>query len=266
MLSYQKNNNYFIVSLIGILFSLMNHTTAESMSLEANVPSPPCRAGRTSPFGTAVPVSCQTSLVNLQSNVPSVFGGCSLEQTVFIPAGINSLYVYMWGAGGVNGNGGGGNSAYVEGILDVSSFAPGNISVIVGTSITGFGGGGIGTTTILGGDPAFCNGGGRSAIKLNGVDIVTVGGGGGGGENNPIAGAEVVGGSATITGASFGGCDTANNCPLSASTSAYAYNSSFEAGGGGGGQSSGNINTKYKLVFIIIILLLISYLITCLHN
>jgi hypothetical protein len=86
-----------------------------------------------------------------------------------IPHGVTSIRVHMWGAGGSSAGGSGGNGAYVEGILDV---APGQeLQVIVGgrgqPNGVSVGGGAMG-------------GGGRSAIQVNGEDMVTAGGGGGG--------------------------------------------------------------------------------------
>jgi len=160
-------------------------------------------------MSTAVPVTAQT------------FDYTGANQTFTVPGGKCFVYVYMWGAGGggINGNGGlttGGAGAMVQGVLKV---LPGqSFTIIVGgggnvSFGNPFGGGGSGAGYGAG---TSAQGGGRSAIQLNGVDIVTAGGGGGGGY------AFSPGGSATFSG-------TANP----------GFTGTGGAGGGGGTQTSG---------------------------
>lgn len=105
-------------------------------------------------------------------NGKSVFTFVNDNVTFTVPSNVKTLQVFMWGAGGYGPSLDGGNGAYVEGTLTVT---PGvDVTIIVGQggsdsdSTTGtFGGGGMG-------------GGGRSAVRINGADVVTAGGGGGG--------------------------------------------------------------------------------------
>ncbi len=106
------------------------------------------------------------------------------DQYFYVPAGVTSLDVKLWGAGGgyavaYTGNSGGGG-AFVHGTLTVT---PGQVLKIIvgqggGTLTTVYGGAGIG----VGGQSG--SGGGRSAIQIvNGTDVVTAGAGGGGGSS-----------------------------------------------------------------------------------
>ncbi|MGL4848069.1 MAG: DUF11 domain-containing protein [Clostridium sp.] len=109
-----------------------------------------------------------------------------------VPAGVASIDIKIWGAGGASSNfgspngGTGGAGGYASGTLNVS---PGQIlSVIVGeggkpgnssgTINPGtFGGGGAGgtdTTTFIG-----ASGGGRSAVRIGNLEVITGGAGGG---------------------------------------------------------------------------------------
>lgn len=138
------------------------------------------------------------------------------DQSFTIPAGVTTLYVRLFGAGGGPGKYAWnfGNGGLVEGILSVT---PGStITLVVGGKgvdyINGgaaaYGGGGSRTYSDGGG------GGGRSAIRIAGSDVVTAGGGGGGGYyNGGHGGAEGSGsgGSGGASGASIGGTSYTTN-------------------------------------------------------
>ena len=128
-----------------------------------------------------------------------------------VPAGITSVTVLMWGAGGggVSGYNGwnGGGGACIQGTLSVT---PGEtLTIVVGrgaaTSQTG-----TPTDAMGGGGPGYNNargyGGGRSAIqRTEGTDIVTVGGGGGSGYGSNLPGGRGRGGAATGSGQACAG-------------------------------------------------------------
>ncbi|MDB5225606.1 MAG: hypothetical protein JWL87_558 [Candidatus Adlerbacteria bacterium] len=136
-----------------------------------------------------VPASCRivnqagtTLQTNGQQNTFSYTGG---DQTYTVPAGVTSVLVKAWGAGGGTGcNGGegpGGRGGYTSGTLAVS---PGQVlTVIVGQAGTKngprtYGGGGHGQYPDF---PTYGSGGGRSAIRnAGGTELLTAGGGAGG--------------------------------------------------------------------------------------
>lgn len=152
--------------------------------------------------GTTITIS-GTNFAAPQTTVYEYTGG---DQTYTVPAGINSIRVKMWGAGGGGGDKGGwtygyagGGGGYTAADLNVT---PGqNLTVMVGQGGLGgsfpngsvnYGGGGA---SCVGSDCAYAgSGGGRSAIRVGGEDILTAGGGGGGGStynysSNQIGGA-----------------------------------------------------------------------------
>lgn len=158
-------------------------------------------------------------------------------QSFQVPAGVTSLLVRMWGAGGggcwdYGPSSAGGGGAYVEGLLSVT---PGKqLSILVGQGgpfittgvvdsdvLTSFGGGGRGY--VLGLNRASC-GGGRSAIidVLSENELATAGGGGGGGNG----GSDATGGAGGLSVGQQGNSSTY-------ATSANATH------GGGGSQSVG---------------------------
>ena len=119
------------------------------------------------------------------------FNATGNDQSFVVPAGVTSLSVKIWGAGGGGGREGyrGGAGGYTEGNLTVT---PGEtLTIIVGQGgilHSGFpldrdyryGGGasgGGGNTYNL----TFGSGGGRSAVRREEVELATAGGGGGGG-------------------------------------------------------------------------------------
>ena len=116
-----------------------------------------------------------------------VFPYSGITQTFTVPDGVTKLFVRLWGACGAgrtilaNPNYGvGGNGAFVSGYLNVN---PGDILTIIvggrgGVNTGGYGGGG--SLVNIQSNSHGLGGGGRSAIQLNNMDIVTAGGGGGG--------------------------------------------------------------------------------------
>jgi hypothetical protein len=152
------------------------------------------------------------------------------NQTFTVPAGVTSIYVKTWGAGGgafSNGNaglGGGGGSAW--GFLPVT---PGQLYTIVagcpGQPSSGgdtYGGGG-------GGSPSGGSGGGRSALQ-NGGDLITAGGGGGGADGNASGGA----------GGGNGQTGSPSNVPCGGEVIGQGASTGGPgSGNGGGGQYQG---------------------------
>lgn len=107
-------------------------------------------------------------------------------QNFVVPAGVSSVHVELWGAGGGGGRYAnlGGAGAYVAGDLAVT---PGEtLGIIVGKGGSDGGSaqtnteGGGGGSTYYNAELRCGSGGGRSAIQRSGDDIVTAGGGGGG--------------------------------------------------------------------------------------
>lgn len=149
------------------------------------------------------------------------------HQTFIVPAGVTSLQLKLWGAGGYARSGTSGAGGYSSGNLSVT---PGEtIAVMVGgASGAGSGyGGGAGS----GGGGAS---GGRSAVFRGSVsfanEVITAGGGGGGddeGGGSAGAGGGLTGQNST-NGASTGGTQSAGGSPGGA-------RGQGEAGGGGAG-------------------------------
>ncbi len=207
----------------------------------------------------------------------SYYNSTGGNQSYTVPAGVNCIYVKMWGAGGGggdNGNGGdGGGGAYVAGYLTVT---PGEtLTLVVGSpgargevnsngdwngSAT-FGGGGVGRRDNRGGG----NGGGMTAIYRGGTLLAVAGGGGGGGGSgsNGGDGNRYQGGGAAGVGGTgqrggdrdglargSGGCGgtptSGQNCTngqdggsLFGGNGENLGNTTYGAGGGGGGYFGG---------------------------
>lgn len=190
--------------------------------------------------------------------VKAAFACTGADQTWTVPAGVTSVTVKLWGAGGGatfqtagSGNadwaGGGG---YVSGTLPVT---PGETLTLVvgqgGAASTGsrYGGGG-------GGANGGGSGGGRSAIRRGSTDIVTVGGGGGSGNtgnNQQVGGAGggLIGGDAVAVNTyGRGGTQSSGGTGYTSGSQyhggdAYAGSGDINGGGGGGyfgGGSGGN--------------------------
>ncbi len=188
------------------------------------------------------------------------------------PCGISEIQVKLWGAGGGGGYGGGtkgsGAGAFVRGNLSISHNE-------VFTLIVGKGGGvGIANAGVYGyggGAPTFLNtsgwsnvncggqGGGRTALRRNGVEIAIAGSGGGAGSgyNNANGGgggaSGIVNGTTGIAGGngqvSSGSCPTegglANGTGGSGSNGSgngVSWNGSAGGNGGYGEQVGGSNN------------------------
>jgi hypothetical protein len=166
-----------------------------------------------------------TALATAGAATVTAFSYTGANQTYTVPAGVTSIQVYMWGAGGGGKNAVyGGAGAMIQGVLTVT---PGEtLNIVVGgggpapttTLTSAYGGGGaqgIGDGGQSGG------GGGRSAIQRGGTavtDDIVVAGAGGGGTFSAI------GGAATFSG-------TANN---GGSTTVQGFGGTQSAGGAGG--------------------------------
>ena len=190
--------------------------------------------------------------IKLNNIVPvqlrATFTYTGADQTYVVPTGVTSMRVYLWGAGGGGGlAGGGGAGAMVQGVLAVT---PGEtLTIVVGQAGDGlnrneagrtYGGGGQGGA----GDALFnSRGGGRSAIRRSGADIVTVGAGGGG---RGVRGGKggLTNGFAPSSGTATGGTQSAGGNTggaLNLGGNSVADNnggggSGYYGGGGGPGQ------------------------------
>ena len=203
------------------------------------------------------------------------------DQEFVVPPGVERIFVRLWGASGAgrtnigSGVGGaGGNGAYVSGYLNVT---PGDrLTVIVGgqglLNTGGYGGGG--SLVNIQPDSQGYGGGGRSALQLNQVDIVTAGGGGGadigniygwGGDGGVYEGRSGVlysgysatggGGTQTIGGA--GGVGTPDGLITFNGTVGVRYRggngvstaTTFFGGGGGGGYYGGGGGGGYNYYY-----------------
>ena len=185
-------------------------------------------------------------------------------QTYVVPASVQNLLVFMWGAGGGIGLVNGGGGAYVTGMLSVTGGE--TLRLIVGAgghravSSDATGGNGVG----------FYYGGGRSAIQRSNTDIVVAGAGGGGslGDNGgcggngtwsgiaytgssgsliqfrqtALNGQSGGGGSQTVGGAGHG-TPSASKGQGGASTNYAGGGGGGWYGGGGGAQSPPNHGT-----------------------
>ena len=192
-------------------------------------------------------------------NINAVFTYTGADQTYVVPAGITTMTVTMWGAGGgssISPAGGGtqtgGAGACLTGTLLVT---PGEtLTIIVGgpgtnTSVSSarpYGGGGIQGRS---GQVYSSSGGGRSAIRRSTTDVVTVGAGGGGRNGIGGAGGITTGGTGqnssatggTQTGGGIhtgGGLDGTLNLGGDAGQDNSAAGGSGYYGGGGGGQDN----------------------------
>ncbi len=158
---------------------------------------------------------------------PAAFTYTGANQTWTVPAGVTSVTVKEWGGGGSGGGGGysypspGGGAGYTTGVLAVT---PGEVLTVM----VGAGGAASGPTVAAdygGGGPSKGDytgqGGGRSAVRVGGIDLLTAGGGGGGG-------AMVVAGNDATGGAGGGSAGVAGSDTAAAAS-----------GGGGGTQSAG---------------------------
>ena len=113
-----------------------------------------------------------TSVASIPS-APSAFRFTGGDQTWSAPSGVTSVYAKLWGAGGAGGMGAPGmGGGFTIGTLAVPSGQP--TGVVVG------GGGNYKGRTVYGGDasgPYAGIGGGRSALRVAGADVMRAGGG-----------------------------------------------------------------------------------------
>ena len=187
------------------------------------------------------------------------FSYTGADQTYVVPDGTVSLTVYLWGAGGGSSTspaGGGtqigGAGACLTGTLLVT--AGETLTIVVGggganSSSKPYGGGGnAGGYTNLG---YSCSGGGRSAIRRSGADVVTAGAGGGGRSGIGGAGGITTGGTGQNSSAT-GGTQTGGGVHTGSGADGSLYGggnagqdnsagggSGYYGGGGGGQDNSG---------------------------
>jgi hypothetical protein len=166
------------------------------------------------------------------------------DQPFVVPAGVTSIAVKMWGAGGAGSgvawsgaNGGGGG------------YASANLTVTPGETLVVM----AGCPGTLGADQAS-GGGGRSAIRRGGADLLTAGGGGGAGYNGAHAGG-AGGGSAGVAGTNGthgtggGGGTTSGGAAGSHNNGCVVYGAGPAAGtlytGGRGNGTANGSTTAY---------------------
>jgi len=173
-----------------------------------------------------------------------------LKWTGTIPAGAQSMKVYLWGGGGgggaqetsgANGTGTGGHYVY-HASIDLTSHVGETISLGIGggggggsngggvaggfngRSLTGYSGGVGGSSGSTGSSGSGGGGGGATIIQINSVDIALAAGGGAGG-----------GGGAD----SQGGVGINSNSPTLATPGTLGENGTPHNGNGGGGGAGG---------------------------
>ncbi len=213
-----------------------------------------------------------------------LFAYTGADQTYTIPAGISTMTVQAWGAGGgaqghgsINAYAGGpgGGGGYASATFTVTSGTVYNIIVGQGgqygdnaaASLPTYGGGG---GESIGGDGHWgtASGGGRSAVQLSisstYTDIITAGGGGGAGNNtyndsSTVIGSGGAGGGAgdninggngigASTEGGKGGTQTAGGTgsfPGSKYTGGGSTTSTWYNAGGGGGWYGGSAGESY---------------------
>ena len=170
------------------------------------------------------------------TNIVRTFIYTGTDQTFVVPAGVTTLTLYMWAAGGQgtttsNGSFYGGAGAYVQGVLTVT---PGEtLTIYVGQRgpsgyAYAYKNGGFNDTT----DQGCGGGGGRSGIARGSTNIIAVGaGGGGGGSGNGGAGGITTGSAGGGTNPGGGGTQTGGG---------GAGHSSYNDGGDGQNFGGGN--------------------------
>lgn len=212
---------------------------------------------------SATPIWKQLQYEDMAANSKQVFTYTGADQTFIVPAGITSIDVKIWGAGGGGSEGSGGSGAFIKGNLAVT---PGQVLIIVvgkggvlnnSNSPSGYGGGGA--SGPLGG-----SGGGFSGIfnsSYTFANALTIAGGGGGGgyaTSNTYGGgggattgsnagnfnASYTGGSgATITvgggGGSYNGTNNGATGTALNGGSGFIGSVTYGGGGGGGGYYGG---------------------------
>ena len=199
-----------------------------------------------------------------------VFTNTGSDQSFVVPAGVTSINVKMWGAGGTAGNSTsgaspGGNGAGGGSVTWASMpVTPGEtLTVVVGSSIDAsasngttifpnstysygsntspqvYGGGGQSGVGDGGGSNGAYGGpgGGASGIRRSGTYVIAAYGGGGGGGGGYVGGSSTAGRSATSTnGNSAGGAD------INSTTTEGGNGDGRGGGGGSGGSGSSQTN------------------------
>ena len=253
--SYRLNGVIYEILFFDTSLNTLNRQTIEGYlawkwalqsSLPSNHPYKNVSPNITNPGGVSrpanvlpiPPITC-TPVSKIRTLVTQIFTYTGSIQTYTVPAGVTSVVLYMWGAGGgtsqpVGGfvNYSGGAGAMVQGVYPVTPAS--TLYVVVGKggvtnqSIQTDAQGGGGAANSAGG------GGGRSAIQLTsgGADVVVAGGGGGGGllyaNNNGTGGPAYFSGSSPNTLAAVVG-----------------YGGTQTAGGAGGGNGGGAGSLKF---------------------
>lgn len=164
--------------------------------------------------------------------IKSAYSYTGSDQTFVVPAGVTSLNVKLWGAGGGSSiqTSGSGNADYGGG----GGFVSGTLAVTPGETLTfvvGQAGAANAGTRYGGGGAAGSNGGGsgggRSAIRRGTADIVTAGAGGGAGNS----------GNAALSGGVGGGLTGGDG--YSQYSTAYTGKGGTQSAGGAAGTGSG---------------------------
>ena len=168
-------SNAITVSWSGINISKLSKTaTSGSTTIGVTItPVPGCGLA-----GNIVPAPVVVTVGGF-----SMYSFKGVDQTLNLPedcGGTDSVKVKLWGAGGGGAAGNtSGSGGYVRGNLRLNGAT--SLTVIVGQGGGRgierpyvYGGGGLAQSNTAG------NGGGRSAIQINGVEVMTAGGGGGG--------------------------------------------------------------------------------------
>ncbi|WP_395091398.1 hypothetical protein [Armatimonas sp.] len=231
----------------------MTVTTINDTTLEVELPdgtnveyTKVAVAGPTpTPTPTPIPTPTPTPIPTPTPRpiIKKVFAFTGRVQSFLVPAGVTSVTVKMWGAGGASA---GGSGAFVSGTLAVTPgetldfyVGQGGLSAPLGTtSLAAFGNGGTGTSPFTtGGAHQSGGGGGHTVIARGTTDVVVVGAGGGGSESvggggglatglsNPIGLNEGQGGTQSAGGAGRG--------------TGQPGGSLFGGNGGGGGGGAG---------------------------
>jgi len=197
--------------------------------------------------------------------VQVAFSGTGSIQTFNVPAGINTINVKMWGAGGGSGTwdatSRGGGGGFASGNLAVTPLTTLDIYVGIGGGYSTTGGLGGWPNGGKGGDGSFSNGGGGggfSAVFASGdftTPFIVAGGGGGGGTNDAWPGGGLQNWyspgtfhgqlGSQVAGGSGGTTDGVNQIIAGSSGSFLAggngavIGSGHGGGGGGGGYYGG---------------------------
>jgi len=171
-----------------------------------------------------------------RAQITQTFSYTGSAQSFVVPAGVSSVSIKIWGAGGAGSDGSGGSGAFLKGTLAVTSGQ--TLTIIVGgggsfsasaVSTGGYGGGGASGGAYGG------SGGGYSGIfssaTLSQANVLALAGGGGGGGYY---------GDSSYGGA--GGATAGSNGGNAASTSYTSGRGATIAAAGTGGQYNGTDN------------------------